>query len=149
MICIITKDFRDEIAEEWTDTWALESNGLYLELVFFVFVLCVYVCFREREEGREKIETSTCCSTYLCIHLLIPICALTGDWTCNLGILGRCSNQLSYPAKWSWSLMLTLNVAIDRFPCLSGSISSSIERRWCHSQAWEGRRLQEMMDVKS
>lgn len=36
--------------------------------------------FRQREEGREReTETSICCSTNLCMHRLILICALTGD----------------------------------------------------------------------
>ena len=39
------------------------------------------------------------CSTYLCIHSLILVCALTGDQTHNLGALGWCSNQLSNPAR--------------------------------------------------
>ena len=37
-----------------------------------------------------------CCSTYLCIHWLILVCALTGDPTCNLDIWGQHANQLSY-----------------------------------------------------
>ena len=40
-----------------------------------------------RERGKEK-ETLICFSTYLCIHWLILVCALTGDQTHNLGILG-------------------------------------------------------------
>ena len=50
---------------------------------------------RGRESVREK-ETLICCSTYLCIHLLILARTLTRDQTHNLGTLGRCSNQLSY-----------------------------------------------------
>ena len=55
---------------------------------------CVFLSFLIDER-----ETSTCCSNYLCIHWLILIYALTRDWTCNLGVLGWCSNQLSYPAR--------------------------------------------------
>ena len=44
-------------------------------------------------EGVER-ETLMCCSTYLCIH-----CVLAGDPTYNLGVLGWCSNQMSYPAR--------------------------------------------------
>ena len=45
----------------------------------------------EREEGGERErETSICCSTYLCTHWLILVCALTltGDGTHILGALG-------------------------------------------------------------
>ena len=55
---------------------------------------------RKRDRRREK-ETVICCSTYLCIHWLIPVCALMRDQTHNLGIWEWCSNQLSYLAKAS------------------------------------------------
>ena len=47
----------------------------------------------------KKRETSICCSTYLCIHWLLFVCALTEDRTCNLGVSGQRSNQLSYLAR--------------------------------------------------
>ena len=47
-----------------------------------------------------------CSSTYLCIYWLILVCALTGDWTHNLGVLGWCSNQLSYPARASHHFLI-------------------------------------------
>ena len=53
---------------------------------------------RKREREREE-ETVICCSTYLCIHWLILVCVLTRDQTCNLGVLGCCSNQVSYTAR--------------------------------------------------
>ena len=74
------------------------SFSLSLSLIFYGLIW-------ERE--REK-ETSICCSTYWCIHWLIPVCALTGDWTCNFNILGRRSIQLSYPARASLSFFLFL-----------------------------------------
>ena len=40
-----------------------------------------------------------CSSTYLYIHWLILICALTGDQTHNLGVLGQHSNQLNHPDR--------------------------------------------------
>ena len=52
----------------------------------------------EKERERER-EASICCSTYLYIHWLILICFLTRDETCNLGVLGQYSNQLSYLAR--------------------------------------------------
>ena len=45
------------------------------------------------------MQTLVYCSTYLCMHWLILICALTGDQTHHLGILGQCSHQLSYLAR--------------------------------------------------
>ena len=43
---------------------------------------------------------------YLCIHWLIFVCALTRDLTCNLGVSGPCSNQLSYPARAEVSILM-------------------------------------------
>ena len=48
------------------------------------------------ERERERL---ICCSTSLCIHRLLSVCALTGDQTHNLGVSGWCSNPLSYPAR--------------------------------------------------
>ena len=53
---------------------------------------------RERETEKER-ETSICCSTYLCIHLLIFVCALTRDQTHNLGVVEWLSDQLSYSTR--------------------------------------------------
>ena len=53
---------------------------------------------RETERKREK-ETLICCSTYLCIHSLFLVCALTGGWTHNLGIPGWRANHLRYLAR--------------------------------------------------
>ena len=51
--------------------------------------------FRERGDGGEgEQEISICCSTYVCTHWLILVWALTGDQIRNLGVSGRCSNQL-------------------------------------------------------
>ena len=47
--------------------------------------------------------TLICGSTYLCIHWLILLCALTGDQTHDFGILGQHSNQLSYSAR-AWGM---------------------------------------------
>ena len=54
--------------------------------------------FRQRGWGGER-ETSICCFTYLHIHWLLLVCALTGDQTCNLGVSRWRSNQLSYTAR--------------------------------------------------
>ena len=63
-----------------------------------IFLCSYFVNLREREGG-EREKSSICCSVYWCIYWLIIVCALTGDWTHNFGILGQCSNQLSYPAR--------------------------------------------------
>ena len=60
-------------------------------LVHIIFFCILIFKEREKEEGRER-ETLICCSTYLCIHWLLLVCALTGDQTCNLGISGGCCN---------------------------------------------------------
>ena len=41
-------------------------------------------------------EGQICCSTYLCSHWLILICAPTGYWTINLGVSRWHSNQLRH-----------------------------------------------------
>ena len=65
-----------------------------------VFFFLIFIYWFERERGRQRRERKTSiCSIYLCIHWLILVCALTRDQTCDLGVLGRCSNQLSYPAR--------------------------------------------------
>ena len=59
---------------------------------------------RHGGETDRQIDTPIYCSTYLCIHWLILVCALTRDQTHNLGVLGRCSNQLSHPVRASVTL---------------------------------------------
>ena len=53
-------------------TWEYESGK-----AFWRRWRCLLIDFRKREEGRER-ETSICCSTYLRIHWLLLVCALTG-----------------------------------------------------------------------
>ena len=64
----------------------------------------------ERERERHFLSKKYCCSTYLCIHWLILVCALMGDQTCNLGVSGWCSNQLSYLARAETYIILLTNV---------------------------------------
>ena len=45
--------------------------------------------------GRHSIHWATPVRA----HWLILVCALTGDQTCDLDVLGQCSTQLSYPAR--------------------------------------------------
>ena len=64
--------------------------------------------------GREReTETLICCFTYLCVHWLILVCALPRDQTCNLGILEWYSNQLSYPARPRYFLIVGKLVPYD------------------------------------
>ena len=50
----------------------------------------------EREKERERKKHLFCCSTYVYIHWLLLVCALTRDGTCSLGVSGQCSNHLSF-----------------------------------------------------
>ena len=79
--------------------------------VAFLKFLFIYLFFRGRDRGREvwrgeererdweRKRVVSCCFMHLGIHWLLPVCALTRDWTHNLGMSGWCSNQLSYPAR--------------------------------------------------
>lgn len=79
--------------------WEILGEGShFLKLYLVCDSMWHFSLYYFREEGWVK-ETSICCSTHLCIHRLILVCALTGDWTHNVGVLGWCSNQLSYPAR--------------------------------------------------
>lgn len=55
------------------------------------------------------------CSTYLCIYWLFLVCALTRDWTSNLGLLGWRSNQMNYLARVNWIFLLLLFVFNNYF----------------------------------
>ena len=62
----------------WPLTW---QNFL------FNFLICFLIRDRERwgeRKGERGRETSICCSTYLCIHWLILLCAPTRNGTSNL-----------------------------------------------------------------
>ena len=48
----------------------------------------VFIDLRERETREREGETSICCATQLCLHWLLPVCALTRDRTLNLGVFG-------------------------------------------------------------
>ena len=67
-----------------------------------------YLLTWERERERK---TLTCCSTYLCIHWLLLICALTRDQTHNPGVSGWRSKQLIYPARAGHSRFVWLLLA--------------------------------------
>lgn len=55
--------------------------------------------FLETVKGQREQEMSICCFTHSRAHWLFLGCALPGDGAYNLSVLGRCSNQLSYPAR--------------------------------------------------
>ena len=64
---------------------------------------------REREREREK-ERLICCSTSLCIHWLLLVCALTRNRTSNLDLSGWRSNQMSYPDRAQNCFLFTWEV---------------------------------------
>ena len=51
-----------------------------------------FIDFRERK-GRGGGRMLICCSTYLCIHWMILVCALIGNWTHSCGVMGWCSRE--------------------------------------------------------
>ena len=52
--------------------YQVHINFIIFKMPWFVFLL------EKEEKGRERDrETSICCSNYLCIHLLIFVCALS------------------------------------------------------------------------
>lgn len=65
-----------------------ELSPVSLTCCVHIFCLCLSqkIDFRER---KRKGRTSVCSSTHLCLHWLIRVCALTGNGSRNLGILGR------------------------------------------------------------
>ena len=99
----------------------LSSSGVpilfsYKVLSFLGFFKNSYLFEGEREERRER--NIDCCSTYGCSHWFILVCALTGDQTHNLGVLGWHSNQLSYLAR-APGCWLKVLAAISHFTNLS------------------------------
>ena len=80
-----------------------------LPLVYF---FKFYLLILEREEGggkRQRERERICCSTYLCIHWLFLVCALSRDGTLHFGVSGWRSNQLSYLAGAALSLVFFPN----------------------------------------
>ena len=98
-----------------------ESSWPNLWVFFFNFYLLIL------EGGRREWETTICCSTYLCIHWLLLVCALTGNRYCNLGVSKWHSNQLSSPAR-DKHVSVHLNPQAIRPP--SGSVP------WLFTQAF-------------
>ena len=78
---------------------------------FYLFIL-------ERRSKRErKRETLICCSRYLRIHQSLLLCSLTRNQTQNLGVLGQCSKQLSYPTRASFLSSFIYLFKRLSFPC--------------------------------
>ena len=73
----------------------------------FKFFFNLLLLEKEGNRGERERETLIFFPTYLWIRQLILVCALAGDQTCNFGVLVRCSNQLSYPARTQWHLEVT------------------------------------------
>ena len=96
--CYIWNNHLHKVLKKFQTWWqnSTLSSEQYFCLLDILWGSPIYLFSREREEGREIEKQSICCSTYLCIHWLISVCALTGDRTHNLGALGWPSNLLSY-----------------------------------------------------
>ena len=75
-----------------------QSTELHQPGSISIFKHFLLIDFLERER-----ETLICCSTYLYIHCWFLYVPWPGIKPYNLGILGRCSNQLSYMARASIS----------------------------------------------
>ena len=90
------------------------TSGHWAQSFTFSFIKIFKIDFRKREErGGERERASApsiCCSTYICTRWLLLVCALTGGRTCNQGVLGFCSNQLSSLAR------ALLNIFIQTHP---------------------------------
>ena len=88
------RELEEVMLELLRKQWPLKDprkKQIVFSLIFIFYLLIL--------EKRRKRETLICCSTYLCIHWLILVRALTGDGTCNVGGSGWCSDQLNYPAR--------------------------------------------------
>ena len=66
-------------------------------ILLFIYFECLFNDFEERKEERGG-NVDLLFYSFMYIYWLIPICALTGDGTSNLGVSGQRSDQLSYPA---------------------------------------------------
>ena len=68
-------------------------RGRYYHQFLLIFLL---IDFRETgREGEKERETLMCCSSYLCIHQLILLRALTRGWSHNLGASQWHAKELS------------------------------------------------------
>ena len=93
----------------------------------------------ERGQERER-KTLICCSTYLCIHWLTLVCTLTGDQTHNLGLLGRCSNQLTeLPGQGCLALLTPWLSPCPGLLALVLKVAPLFRGRAMSPQAWEQR----------
>ena len=62
-------------------------------------LLFTWIIFKFLKIYLWERERDTDLLFHLCIRCLLLMCSLTKDGTLDLGILGWCSNQLSYPTK--------------------------------------------------
>lgn len=87
-------------------------------------------------------------NTDLLFHVLIhswltPVCALTGEGTRNLGVSGRCSNQLIYPARAALGLWTEVQTShhVPLSPSPSPTQRKALTLQFCED--WEVRTLKE------
>ena len=82
--------------------------SMFFAHLFAACLMCLFFCllidFRVTREREKEGKSSLCCSTYLCIHWLLLICALTRDQTHNLGLGGRCTSPAVSNLFCTWNL---------------------------------------------
>ena len=77
---------------------------LYCGFLKFYLKFFKLILERERRGGERSINLLF----HLRVHWLILLCALRGEWTCDLGVSGWGPNELSQPARaLSWILIVS------------------------------------------
>ena len=70
---------------------------------------------------REKEKSSIYCSTDVCTHWLIPVCALPGDQTCNPGVIWTMLQPTEPPGPGCYCF----NICHGKSPCFESLFRSS------------------------
>ena len=84
-------------------TYTYLANFVLIYFIILLSFLNVYLLILERQRQRER-EKERERNINLLFHLFMhsfvdSVCALTRNWTCNLGVQGWRTIQLSFPAR--------------------------------------------------